>query len=246
LVLTTAAGLSTAVGGLLVFAIGAPGPRFMAVSLGFAAGMMVLVSFGELLPVGLEVLGSGWGYAAFLGGMVVMFLIDVSIPHSYEGVVDAGAGASDRRLLRLGTFVALGVAIHNFPEGMATFVSTLVDPRLGTAVAVAIALHNIPEGIAVAAPIYAATGSRKRALLWSFVAGAAEPVGAGLTAIFLLRVLNDAVLAVVLAGVAGMMVFISLDELLPAAKEYGEEHAAIIGAISGMTVMAVSLSLLGG
>ncbi len=218
----------------------------MAVSLGFAAGMMVLVSFGELLPVGLEVLGSGWGYAAFLGGMVVMFLIDVSIPHSYEGVVDAGAGASDRRLLRLGTFVALGVAIHNFPEGMATFVSTLVDPRLGTAVAVAIALHNIPEGIAVAAPIYAATGSRKRALLWSFVAGAAEPVGAGLTAIFLLRVLNDAVLAVVLAGVAGMMVFISLDELLPAAKEYGEEHAAIIGAISGMTVMAVSLSLLGG
>ena len=218
----------------------------MALSLGFAAGVMILVSFVELLPKGMEVLGFGWGYVAFLGGLVAMFLLDAAIPHSYEGVADAGAGSRDSRLLRLGVFVALGIGIHNFPEGMATFVSTLADPRLGAAIAVAIALHNIPEGLAVAAPIYAATGSRKKAFLWSFLSGVAEPVGAGLAAIFLLPFLRDAVLPAVLAGVAGLMVFISLDELLPAAREHGEEHLAIIGTVSGMTVMAVSLWLLTG
>jgi ZIP family zinc transporter len=244
LILTAAAGLSTTIGSLLVFAIRSPGPRFMALSLGFAAGVMILVSFVELLPKGMEVLGFGWGYVAFLGGLLVMFLLDAAIPHSYEGVADATVANRDSRLLRLGVFVALGIGIHNFPEGMATFVSTLADPRLGTAIAVAIALHNIPEGLAVAAPVYAATGSKKRAFLWSFLSGVAEPVGAGLAAIFLLPFLRDAVLAAVLAGVAGLMVFISLDELLPAAREHGEEHLAIIGAVSGMTVMAASLCLL--
>jgi ZIP family zinc transporter len=246
LILTAAAGLSTTIGSLLVFAIRSPGPRFMALSLGFAAGVMILVSFVELLPKGTEVLGFGWGYVAFLGGLVVMFLLDAAIPHSYEGVADAGAGSRDSRLLRLGVFVALGIGIHNFPEGMATFVSTLADPRLGAAIAVAIALHNIPEGLAVAAPVYAATGSRKQAFLWSSLSGVAEPVGAALAAIFLLPFLRDAVLAAVLAGVAGLMVFISLDELLPAAREHGEEHLAIVGAVTGMTVMALSLWLLAG
>jgi ZIP family zinc transporter len=247
LILTAAAGLSTTIGSLLVFAIRSPGRRFMALSLGFAAGVMILVSFVELLPKAMEVLGFGWGYAAFLGGLAVMFLLDVAIPHSYQGVADAGvAGNHDGRLLRLGLFVALGIGIHNFPEGMATFVGTLADPRLGAAIAIAIALHNIPEGLAVAAPIYAATGSKKKAFVWSFLSGVAEPVGAGLAAAFLLPFLRDAVLAAVLAGVAGLMVFISLDELLPAAREYGEEHLAIIGTVSGMTVMAASLWLLTG
>jgi ZIP family zinc transporter len=247
LILTAAAGLSTTVGSLLVLAIRTPGPRFMALSLGFAAGVMILVSFVELLPKGMEVLGFGWGYVAFLGGLAAMFLLDAAIPHSYEGVTDAGARSRDSsRLLRLGVFVALGIGIHNFPEGMATFVSTLADPRLGVAVAVAIALHNVPEGLAVAAPVYAATGSKNTAFVWSFLSGVAEPVGAGLAAIFLLPFLREAVLAAVLSGVAGLMVFISLDELLPAAREYGEEHLAIIGAVSGMTVMAASLWLLAG
>jgi ZIP family zinc transporter len=218
----------------------------MALSLGFAAGVMILVSFVELLPKGMGVLGFGWGYVAFLGGLVVMFLLDAAIPHSYQGVADAGAGERGSRLLRLGLFVALGIGIHNFPEGMATFVSTLADPGLGAAIAVAIALHNIPEGLAVAAPVYAATGSRGKAFVWSFLSGVAEPVGAGLAAAFLLPFLRHTLLAAVLAGVAGLMVFISLDELLPAAREHGEEHLAIIGAVFGMTVMAVSLWLLAG
>lgn len=245
LTLTAGAGLSTTVGSLLVFAIRSPGRRFMALTLGFAAGVMIPVSFVELLPKGMQVLGFGWGYTAFLGGLAVMFLLDVVIPHSYQGVADA-AGDRDERLLRLGLFVALGIGIHNFPEGMATFVGTLADPRLGGAIAIAIALHNIPEGLAVAAPIYAATGSRRQAFVWSFLSGVAEPVGAGLAAALLLPLLHDAVLAAVLAGVAGLMVFISLDELLPAAREHGAQDLAIIGTVCGMSAMAASLWLLTG
>jgi ZIP family zinc transporter len=247
LTFTALAGLSTTVGGLLVFVIRQPGPRFMALSLGFAAGVMILVSFAELLPKGIEELGPGLGYVAFFAGLAVMFIIDAAVPHSYEGVADGSSDSPQQkgRLLRLGLFVALGIAIHNFPEGMATFAATLADPRLGAAIAVAIAIHNIPEGLAVAAPIYAATGSRGKAFWWSFLSGLAEPLGAALAAIVLLPFLHGRALAGMLAGVAGLMVFISLDELLPAAREHGQEHLAIIGAIAGMAVMAVSLGLLG-
>jgi len=248
LVLTALAGLSTTIGSLLVFVVRQPGPRFMGLSLGFAAGVMILVSFVELLPAGMDVLGPGLGYMAFFGGLGVMFVLDTVIPHSYEGVADAvpGSSTSDRHLLRVGLFVALGIGIHNFPEGMATFAGTLADPRLGTAIAVAIAIHNIPEGLAVAAPVYAATGSKKKAFLWSFFSGVAEPAGALLAAAFLLPFLEGLFLSAILAAVAGLMVFISLDELLPAAREYGQEHLAITGAIAGMVVMAGSLWLLKG
>ena len=248
LLLTALAGLSTTVGSVLVFIVRRPGPRFMALSLGFAAGVMILVSFAELLPKGIEELGPGLGYVAFFAGIAMMFALDTIIPHSYEGVADGDADSPQQnaRLLRLGLFVALGIGIHNFPEGMATFAGTLADPRLGVAIAVAVAIHNIPEGLAVAAPVYAATGSRTKAFWWSFASGLAEPLGAALAAIVLLPFLHGRALAAVLAGVAGLMVFISLDELLPAAREHGQEHLAIIGAIAGMAVMAVSLGLLAG
>ena len=241
LLLATLAGLSTTLGSLLALVIRAPGRRFMALSLGFAAGVMVLVSFVELLPKGMEVLGFGWGMVAFFAGLGAMFVLDVAVPHSYEGGADTTASGQEGRLLRLGLFVALGIGIHNLPEGMATFVGTLADVRMGTAIAVAVAIHNIPEGLAVAAPVYAATGSKKKAFLWSFLSGVAEPVGAGLAAVFLLPILTETALAVVLAGVAGLMVYISLDELLPAAREHGEQHLPIIGAMAGMAVMAASL-----
>jgi ZIP family zinc transporter len=146
--------------------------------------------------------------------------------------------------MRTGLLVALGLGIHNFPEGMATFAGTLQDVSLGVAIAGAIALHNIPEGLAVSAPIYAATGSRSKAFLWSFLSGLAEPVGAGVAAFFLLPILNETVLGLMLAVVAGIMVFISLDELVPVARSYGEEHLSIVGVGVGMAVMAASLWLL--
>lgn len=140
--------------------------------------------------------------------------------------------------------VALGIGIHNFPEGMASFVGALRDPSLGIAIAVAIAIHNIPEGLAVAAPILAATGSRGKAFGWSLLSGLAEPLGAGVAAFALLPLLSDALLGYILAGVAGIMVFITLDELVPVSRSFGKEHLSIAGVGLGMVVMAISLWLL--
>ena len=249
LILTTLAGLSTGIGSLIGVATRRePGPRFMSMTLGFAAGVMVMVSFVELLSGGIEAIGFGPAHLAFFGGMLAMFLIDALVPHTYMAERHPAAQESENgtreRLLKTGLFVALGLGIHNFPEGMATFAATLKDVDLGIAIAVAIAIHNIPEGLAVSAPIYAATGSRGQAFLWSFLSGLAEPVGAALAALFLLPFLTDALLGWLLSAVAGVMIFISLDELVPAARAFGEEHLAIIGVISGMMVMAASLSML--
>jgi ZIP family zinc transporter len=140
-------------------------------------------------------------------------------------------------------FAALAIGIHNFPEGLATFTGALKDPALGVSIAVAIAIHNIPEGIAVSVPLYYATGSKKRAFGLSFLSGLAEPVGALIGYFLLLRFMNDAVFGLIFAGVAGIMVFISLDELLPTAEKFGEHHLAICGLVAGMAVMALSLLL---
>lgn len=246
LALSAFAGLSTTIGSVIGIFVKKPGPRFLTFTLGFSAGVMILVSFVELLPVGIEELGFLWGLVAFFGGMAGMFLIDVLTPHSYKAEKHEPGAKSDekKRLMRTGLLVALGIGIHNLPEGLAAFAGALEDPSLGIAIAVAIAIHNIPEGLAVSAPIYAATGSRSKAFWWSFLSGVAEPVGAGLAALVLMPFLSPALIGGVLAAVAGIMVFISVDELVPAAKKYGFDHLAIIGIIIGMIIMALSLWLL--
>jgi ZIP family zinc transporter len=245
LALTTVAGLSTTIGGLLGIFVKEPGPRFMALTLGFSGGVMILVSFVELLAGGIEAIGFGPAHVAFFAGMLGMFLIDFLIPHEYmaEHHRTGETGAKDK-LLKTGLLVALGIGIHNFPEGMATFAGTLQDLSVGVAIAVAIAIHNIPEGLAVSAPIFAATGSRRTAFLWSFLSGLAEPAGAVVAALVLLPFLNDLVLGAMLAVVAGIMVFIALDELVPVARSFGEEHVSIVGVVIGMAVMAASLWIL--
>lgn len=218
----------------------------MSATLGFSAGVMILVSFVELLPAGVNSLGFLLGHIGFFAGIVGILLIDFIIPHDYVGQHEHGAVRTEEehQLLRTGLLVALGIGIHNFPEGMATFAAALADVKLGGAIAVAIAIHNIPEGLAVSAPIYAATGSRRKAFLWSFLSGVSEPVGAGLAAIFLLPVLTPAVMGWMLAAVAGVMVFISIDELVPASRSFGEEHLPILGVVIGMAVMSFSLWML--
>ncbi|MDY6874792.1 MAG: zinc transporter ZupT [Chloroflexota bacterium] len=250
LLLSALAGLSTTIGSVLALFVRKPGPRLMTLTLGFSGGVMILVSFVELLPGGIETIGFAPANLAFFGGMVIMFLVDALIPHDYMAEhhhTETGSSedkALQSRLLKAGLFVALGLGIHNFPEGMASFATALSDPRLGIAIAIAIAIHNIPEGLAVSAPVYAATGSRSKAFWWSFLSGVAEPVGALLAAVVLMPFLNEAILGVLLSAVAGIMVFISIDELLPISRAYKEEHLSIVGIVAGMAVMSLSLWML--
>ena len=257
--LTLLAGLATGIGSIIAFAAKTPNRRFLSVALGFSAGVMIYVSLVEIFykgKVALQAaLGDKAGYwvtvAAFFGGIVFIGLIDKLIPayenphelKDYESPHLTGAEFKSPALMRTGLFVALAIAIHNFPEGLATFIAALQQPALGLSIAVAIAIHNIPEGISVSVPIYYATGSKKKAFVYSFLSGLAEPVGA-LVGYFILRnFINDLVFGILFAVVAGIMVFISFDELLPAAEEYGEHHLSIYGLIAGMAVMALSLLL---
>lgn len=254
--LTLFAGLSTGIGSAIAFFSNRTNTRFLSVALGFSAGVMIYVSFVEILTKARfslsETLGEAQGYwltvGAFFGGILLIALIDKLIPtaenpHEIRLVEDMLAASEEkkRKLKRMGTLTALAIGIHNFPEGMATFIAALSDPGLGVAIAVAIAIHNIPEGIAVSVPIYYATGSRKRAFWYSFTSGLAEPVGALIGFFLLMPFMGPLTFGVLFASVAGIMVFISLDELLPAAREFGEHHLSIYGLIAGMAVMALSL-----
>ena len=256
--LTIFAGLSTGVGSLIGFLSKKFNPKFLSAALGFSAGVMIYVSLVEIFVKAKDSLTLGYGIRtgywitiiSFFAGIAVIAIIDRLIPaaenpHEIKNISEPEdlEEVKKTKLMRMGLFSALAVAIHNFPEGLATFMSALADPALGISIAVAIAIHNIPEGLAVSAPIYYATGSRRKAFLWSFLSGLSEPVGA-LIGYFLLRsIFNEATFGAIFASVAGIMVYISLDELLPTAEEYGEHHIAIFGLIAGMLVMAVSLVL---
>jgi ZIP family zinc transporter len=157
----------------------------------------------------------------------------------------------EKKLMRMGLFTALAIGIHNLPEGLATFLAALEDPQLGVAIAVAIALHNIPEGVSVSVPIYYATGKRRKAFFYSFLSGLAEPVGAGIAYLAILffaggpgGVLPPQLTGILFGGVAGIMVYISLDELLPTSRAYGQGHDSLFGLLGGMVVMALSLLLM--
>lgn len=254
LALTTFAGAATSIGGAIAVARSSPGSRMLAGGLGFSAGVMLYVALVEILAKGTAELVSAHGrvpghwyaVAAFFGGIALIGLIDRLVPaeiNPHEHIGDHRDLAQRARLLRMGLITAAAISLHNVPEGFATFISALHDPSIAIPVAVAIAIHNIPEGIAVALPILQATRSRRRAFWLASLSGLAEPAGA-LVGYLLLRPFLDATMfGVAFAGVAGIMVFICLDQLLPTAEEYGEHHVAIYGLIAGMGVMAVSLLL---
>lgn len=255
--LTALAGLSTGIGSAIAFFAKKTNTKFLSVSLGFSAGVMIYVSFVEIFFKAQDSLQAALGQkpgaiatvAAFFGGMVFIGLIDRLIPQKdnpheiHKMDENAVPVTGHSRLLRTGLFTALAIAIHNFPEGLATFVSALQSPSLAIPIVVAIAIHNIPEGIAVSVPIYYATGSKKKAFVYSFASGLSEPIGALVGYLILMPFMNDVVYGVLFAAVAGIMVFISLDELLPTAREYGEHHLEIYGMVAGMAVMAISLLL---
>lgn len=263
--LTLFAGLATGIGSLIALLAKTTNKKFLSVSLGLSAGVMIYVSMVELfadaknsliLALG-EKKGSYITVIAFFAGMFLIALIDKLVPseenpHELKEVLNDCQTDECRRirkeneskkLMRTGVLTALAIGIHNFPEGLATFVSALSDLNVAIPIAVAIAIHNIPEGISVSVPIYYATGDKKKAFIYSFLSGMSEPIGALVGYLFLRNFFTDLTSGIIFALVAGIMVFISFDELLPAAKEYGEHHLSIYGLIGGMMIMAFSLLL---
>ncbi len=292
--LTTFAGLATAIGSLIAFTAKRTNYRFLSVATGFSAGVMLYISFVEILFKGSNALTEVYGIrlgnwiavGSFFGGILLMGVIDNLIPaaenpheiHSesetaplhdrsapppdFDAARDATGGGGphsggvhnharvDKNLMRMGLFTALAIGIHNFPEGLATFLAVLQDPNLGLAIAIAVALHNIPEGISVSVPIYYATGNRRKAFTYSALSGLAEPVGAGIAYLILRAFLGSdggsfppEAMGIVFGLVAGIMVYISLDELLPTSRAYGKGHDSLFGLVAGMAVMAISLLL---
>jgi ZIP family zinc transporter len=276
--LTLFAGLATGIGGLIAFFAKRTKTTFLAFSLGFSAGVMVFISFTEILTEAGHLMQKSYSsdtaawltFLSFIAGIGLSAAIDKILPsegnpHELKRVEQmnpgtrdpdkpecqgrkqhrGGHGPRDRKLMRIGTFTAIAIGVHNFPEGIATFMSAMSDVTVGVSIAVAVAIHNIPEGIAVSVPVFYATGSKKKALMWSVLSGFSEPIGA-IAGYFILTLFNtDISLGYVFGMVAGIMVYISFDELLPAAHKYGKHHIAIYGLISGMIVIGLSLILLG-
>ena len=271
LILTLIAGSATGIGGALVLFKKKISSNFLAGALGLSAGVMIFISLAEMFPeaqaeimsTGSTDFGKAYVLAAFFIGMGIITLIDFLVPE-YENPHEASGlslGAktpavgmleqtdNEAQLKRLGLMSALAIAIHNFPEGIATFIGALNDPQMGAGITIAIAIHNIPEGIAVAIPIYYATKSKGKALLYATLSGFSEVIGAllclAVTAIFGLELTGEGMaFPLIMAAVAGIMIYISLDELLPTAEKYGKHHIAIAGVVGGMAIMGISLLLM--
>ncbi len=255
--LTAFAGLSTGIGSAIAFFTKKTNKAFLSSAMGFSAGVMIYVSFVEILvkakdaflSLGYSEVTSTWYLiASFFGGILVIGIIDKLIPsyenpHEPKKVESLDKPVDERKLYRMGIFTALAIAIHNFPEGLATFTAAMTDPAIGISIAIAIAIHNIPEGIAVSVPVYFSTGSKKKAFWLSFASGLSEPVGAIVGYLLLKPIFNNFTLGILFGIVAGIMVFISLDELLPTAREYDSGHKSIYSMVIGMFVMAFSLAM---
>ncbi len=258
LLLTMFAGLATGIGSCIALFAKRTDRKFLSFSLGFSAGVMIYISFVELFQqartdMGLlhgQRMGDIVAVACLFLGIALAAGIDKLVPesdnpHELRSVEDMEhRRRGSKSLHRTGIVTALAIGVHNFPEGIATFMSGVSSPALGLAIAVAIAIHNIPEGIAVSVPVFYATGSRRKAFWYSFLSGVSEPVGALAAYLILMPFMSVTLMSCVFAAVAGIMIYISFDELLPAAHEYGEHHIAIYGLVSGMAVMALSLIIL--
>lgn len=245
LILTLLAGGSTFIGAFLGIIGQKPSNRVLAFALGFAAGIMLLISLMEMLPASLNTPGMSpvLGYSMFIVGLIGYFLLDRLLPHQHAHDLNPGQKAP-RNLRRTAILLTLGISLHNFPEGIATFVTASANWELGLGIALAVAIHNIPEGLAVAGPVYAATGSKRAALLWAGLSGVAEIVG-GLFAFLLLGPnVSPVIMASVMSAVAGIMVALSVDELMPLAKEIDPNNNPSYGILCGMSVMGLSLMML--
>ena len=252
LILTLFAGMSTLVGGFVTFFIERNNLKTLSVGLGFSAGVMVYVSLAELVPNSEGMLTEYYSaitskmltFLGFFFGIVIAVLIDYFIPDHIEEDFLNGRKKQRRKIHRAGLITAIAVTLHNFPEGMATFLVSSQDLALGIPVAIAIAIHNIPEGIAIALPIFHSTGRKRLAVLYSFLSGISEPIGGLIGVVLLKTIMPEQSIGIMTSAIAGIMVYLSFDTLLPLAREYGENHHVIIGIIAGMLIMSFSMIFL--
>ena len=254
LLITLLAGLSTLVGGFFTFFVKKDSLKALSVGLGFSGGMMIYVSLNELLVQSQKYLLPQFpnkaGFLAFISffiGVGIAVLIDYFIPDHIESDLflqnPQHCDNHMHKIKRAGVVTAIAVAVHNFPEGIANFFVSSQNLSIGIPLAFAIAIHNIPEGIAVALPIYHAVKKKRTAIFYTFLSGIAEPVGAILGFLFLRNYLNLTTLGFLFAVISGIMVYISIDTLLPMAREYGENHHVVFGIMLGMFVIGLRLVL---
>lgn len=251
LLMSLFAGLATVIGGCFTFFIKRDNIKALSIGLGFSAGVMIFLSFTDILQGAREMLSkyfpnnADWlVFLGFFSGVAIAVLIDYFIPdHIEEDLFTAQENCTHRshRIKRAGILTAIAIAIHNFPEGMATFFVTTQDLTMGVSVAIAIALHNIPEGIAVALPIYHATGKKRLAIGYSFLSGISEPIGALIGLFILQYFLPQLAVGFLFAAVAGIMIYISFDTLLPLSRDYGDGHYSVFGIMSGIFFIWISL-----
>ncbi|MDU2939166.1 MAG: zinc transporter ZupT [Enterobacteriaceae bacterium] len=247
LILTVLAGAATFIGAILGVLGQKPSNRLLAFSLGFAAGIMLLISLMEMLPAALatENMSPVLGYGMFIAGLLGYYGLDRLLPHSHpQDLMQETLLPATRKIRRTAILLTLGISLHNFPEGIATYVTASNNLELGFGIALAVALHNIPEGLAVAGPVYAATGSRGKAVFWAGISGLAEILGGVLAWLILGSMMSPIVMAAIMAAVAGIMVALSVDELMPLAKEIDPHNNPSYGVLCGMSVMGLSLVLL--
>ena len=248
LALATFAGLSTGIGGMIVAMVKKVDDQLLAAALGFSAGIMLTVSLADMLPHGGETFvaefGRVVGALCIIGtiviGILLSMLTDAIVP-DHGGEMRKGRN----NLHRVGVVTAIAICIHNFPEGIATFMSSYADIQFGLPLSVSVALHNIPEGMAVAMPIYYATRSRKKAVGYALLSGLSEPLGALLTYLLLHRYMNDIMLASLFGIIVGLMCYIAFDELIPSSLSYNYPHVSLAGVMLGILIMTGSIFAMG-
>ncbi|RZC49442.1 hypothetical protein C5167_017873 [Papaver somniferum] len=258
LALSMLGGLSTSLGALVVILNDAPNLKMLGLLQGFAAGLMLSISFLDLAHNAINSIGFLKGNVWFFGGVIFFAIVSSFIPEpTLAPAVDGkskkksgDAGGKDmlnkhrRQVLFSGIITAIGISLHNFPEGMAVFLGSMKGLRVGINLAFAIALHNIPEGVAVALPVYFATQSKWQAFKLATLSGLAEPLGVIIVAYLFPSSLNPEILEGLLGGVGGVMAFLTLHEMLPLAFGYAGPKQAVKAVFLGMAFMSASLYFL--
>lgn len=246
LILSFGAGLSTLLGAFIIFFTNKKNEKLITISLGFAAGIMISVSFTDLLPNANDLLiqfagqrtGTVLSVAFLITGLLLAASLDKFVPHQEYDKTHGEKPHHD--LFRVGFVSMLAIGLHNFPEGIATFMAGYENMSLGVSIAIAIALHNIPEGIAVAMPVYFATGDKGKAFKYTLISGLAEPLGALLAFLLLRPLINDVILGGIFAVISGIMLYISIEELIPSSRQYGFDNYALLATFTGICIMPLS------